>query len=552
MNRTINPRHLMSAQEVVASTLSGLDVSVVFDASSPWADLTNRVIHLRPVPDQLSEEAVEDIRGDCDHELGHIMHTDPAPLEATKRKLVRKVAEVVEDGRVERLVAAEWLGCGENLERSGRRAVARIAAHRSDEPLNRRARTLCGLSLLSYGWGVEEVIDVLGDDLRPAYEQIKEHIDKLPSLRSTEDVVNLASEIVDSWSWKPVASKAKTPRARENAIARELDGLWLSTAESRKQQISTIAMGETEGSYRAKTEGDKVQSIRPPSFPIGNLCNVFFDGVRKTAPVLRRRLMMKFTSSGERYKRHQKKGELDGRNLWRYGLDDDRIRRRKEPTRSNRSIVSILVDCSASMTRAAREPAFEGERLVFRTRLFIAAQAAAAVSSTLDAIGVPNEVLAFTTSKRYPARDQGYDRVRPLRHLIIKPYNRPFRACRNNFLYLAFFEHCSENIDGEAVLWAGKRILSKPNHGDQPVLIVFSDGDPASKPESRAVLAQHLRRSVNRVQQAGIVVFGIGVGSDAVKSFYDNNIVVNDVSNLLTEFYDLLKKVLQERQTMRV
>jgi cobaltochelatase CobT len=204
------------------------------------------------------------------------------------------------------------------------------------------------------------------------------------------------------------------------------------------------------------------------------------------------------------------------------------------------------------MTRAARDPSYEGEPLVFRTRLFVAAQAAAAVSSALDDLQVPNEVLAFTTSRRTPARTAGFDRVRALRHLIIKPYNKPFRSCRDKFIALAFFEHCSENIDGEAILWAAKRMLSKPKCGDRPVLMVFSDGEPASTPESNAVLAAHLKRSIARVEASGIEVFGIGTGSDAVSGFYTNSVAVYDVSNLLSTFYDLLKKVLQERQSIRV
>ena len=82
--------------------------------------------------------------------------------------------------------------------------------------------------------------------------------------------------------------------------------------------------------------------------------------------------------------------------------------------------------------------------------------------------------------------------------------------------------------------------------------MVFSDGEPASTPENKGVLAQHLRTTIEHVEESGISVFGIGVGSDAVKDFYDNSVVVYSVTNLLTAFYDLLKKVLQERQTTRV
>lgn len=551
MKRTINPRHLMSAQEVVATTLSGIDVSVEFDAESPYADLTNRVIHLRPVPDQLSDEDVEDIRGDCDHELGHIIHTDPSVLEGIKRKMVLKIVESIEDGRVERLVAAEWLGCGENLERSADRAVARIAASKTDEEVNKRARALCGLSLLSYGRSMEYVLNSLGDDVAPYYEGI--NIDKLTLCKNTSDVAALATEIADHWNWEAVGpSKVKSKQAKENEAARELKSFLISPSEARKESVTSISAGETKGAYRAKTDRDRIEPIRRPSFPISSLYGVFFDGVRKTAPILRRRLMMQFMSSGERYRRHQKKGRIDGRSLWRAGVGDDRVYKQKYPTRTNRSIVTILVDCSASMTRAAREPDYEDEPLVLRTRLFVAAQAAAAVSTTLDHLGVPNEVLAFTTSRRNPKPVSSYDRVRALRHLIIKPFNRPARSCRANFVSLAFFEHCSENIDGEALVWAGRRMLSRPSRGDQPVLMVFSDGEPVSTPENNAILAQHLRTSIKQVEEAGITVFGIGVGSESVRIFYDNSVVVESVSNLLSTFYDLLKKVLQERQTARV
>jgi len=553
MSRNIDPRHLMSAQEVVASTLSGTDVSVVFDADTPWADLTNKVIHLRPVPEQLSEEAVEDLRGDCDHELGHIIHTDPHALDGVKRKIVLKIVEAIEDGRIERLVGEEWLGCGENLERSTRRAVARIAESKEDSEVNRRARAVCGLSLISNGWSVNEAAEALGGDIGSYYDDLGDLVAAMFLCKSTKDVVQVAETIAATWAWKPVAdTQFKSNRALENAAANELSPYDLSPATTRKRSLKKLSGGESTGSYRSKTDRDKVEAIRKPSFEIGNLYGVFFDGVRRTAPVLRRRLMMQFRSSGHQHRRFQRRGEIDERSLWRHGIGDERLYRQKYPTKTNRSIVTILVDCSASMTRPARDPSYEGEPLVFRTRLFIAAQAAAAVSSTLDALGVQNEVLAFTTTKRMTAPNPIYDRVRPLRHLVIKPYNKPFRSCRANFISLAFFEHCSENIDGEAILWAARRMLSKPNHGDRPVLMVFSDGDPASQPEKKTVLAAHLKTAIERVNESGIALFGIGVGSDAVKGFYENSVVVNDVSSLLSTFYDLLKKVLQERQSIRV
>lgn len=554
VGRHLDPRHVMSAQEVVASALSGTNVRVVFDAEVPWADIPSKTIHLRPVPDQLSDEAIEDIRGDCDHELGHIMHTDPALFAALKRKIVRRVAIAIEDGRIEKLVGAEWFGCGENLERSSARAVARIAANATSDEVNRRTRAICGLSLMSFGKSCEEAESDLGGGLADLYAPIKFLLDEIPACASTAEVTRLAARITDVWSWSPISSETSgtSSVAKETAAAKELDDSLISPATERKVSISRMTTKAHQGSYRAKTEHDKTENIRRPTFPIDNLYGLFFEGVRRTAPTLRRRLMMEFRSSGMKTTRLQRRGSVDGRSLWRSCLGDDRLYQRNVPTKSNRSIVTILVDSSASMTKAARKAEYDGEPVVFRTRLFIAAQAAAAVSATLDSLGVPNEVLSFTTSRQPVAADLRFDRVRPLRHFTVKPFNKPYRACRSNFLSLAFFEHCSENIDGEAVLWAARRMLSKPNHGDRPVLLVFSDGEPASEPENLTTLKNHLKDAIDRVEKSGIAVFGIGVGSDAVENFYRNSVVVYAVTNLLSSFYELLKKVLKERVSHRV
>jgi cobaltochelatase CobT len=43
-----------------------------------------------------------------------------------------------------------------------------------------------------------------------------------------------------------------------------------------------------------------------------------------------------------------------------------------------------------------------------------------------------------------------------------------------------------ENIDGEALVWAYKRILARPEH--RRILMVISDGAPVDDPGDRAGL----------------------------------------------------------------
>lgn len=542
-----NSNHLMSAQEAIASAFTDNNVAVVWDAVSPWADVENRTVHLRPIPDLLSDEAVEDVRGDCDHELGHIKFTDRAAFAGVDRKMVKTIMNSIEDGRIERLMAQEWFGCGENLERSSVRAIARIvAATKDDGELGLRARALCGMSLLAYGRDIDYVAAKLGEDLRDLYAPVADLVARVTNCTSTLEVVDVARELADYWHWQPVETSTEVYAAPEDAAADELSVYALSAAAERKGAVSKLEFTPS-NSYRSRSDNDRVETIRRPSFDVYKLYGVFFDGIRKIVPTLRRRLLMEFRNAGRKESRHLKTGKLDERSLHRVIMDDPRVYKASRRAITHRSVVTLLVDCSSSMTHNARPEASPNEPVVFRSKLFIAAQAAAAVSSVLDLLKIPNECLAFTTTRAPVTSQAGFDRVRPLRHLIIKPFNKSAHACRAGFVSLALYEQCSENIDGEAVLWASRRLLSRARSRENPVLIVFSDGEPASQPESVDVLSRHLVRAVKQVESAGITVFGVGIASDAVKQFYTNSVVVSNVTNLVAEFYELLKKVLRER-----
>ena len=537
----------MSAQEAVASSLADAGVSVVWDADCPWADIENKCVHLRPIPDELSDEDIEDVRGDCDHELGHIKFTNPAAFLVTDRMLVRIIANSIEDGRIERLMSQEWFGCGENLERSAGRAISRIAAAKTSDEVNQRSRALCGLSLLAYGRPIETVINQLGGDLQEIYAPVSDLLARLVSCQTTADSVAVATELADRWSWQPTKARARqNAQSAEDLVSNEISEQSVSVANERKVSITKLTPTPM-NTYRAQTANDRLEGIKKPSFDVNKLFGTFFDGIKKIVPTLRRRLLMEFRSAGKRGVRHLKSGKLDERSLHRIALNDPRVYKADRKSIIHRSTVTLLVDCSASMTHVARPEAYPGESSVFRTKLFIAAQAAAAVAMVLDLLRVPNEVLAFTTVRSPVASLPGYQRVRPIRHLTIKPFNKRAHACKAAFVSLGLYEHCSENIDGEAVLWASRRLLTHPKGADSPVLIVFSDGEPASQPENSEILARHLKESVAKAEKAGVAVFGIGISSDAVKKFYNNAVVVSDVSNLVADFYELLRKVLRER-----
>ena len=75
-----------------------------------------------------------------------------------------------------------------------------------------------------------------------------------------------------------------------------------------------------------------------------------------------------------------------------------------------------------------------------------------------------------TASRRNPGR------LNDLRHIIYKAADQPWRRRKNLGLMLRE-GLLKENIDGEALLWAYRRLLARPEH--RRILMVISDGAPS-------------------------------------------------------------------------
>jgi len=205
----------------------------------------------------------------------------------------------------------------------------------------------------------------------------------------------------------------------------------------------------------------------------------------------------------------------------------------------------LMVDCSGSMVYS------EGltlDRLVEsrkESRLWVASQAACACSLVLDLIGVPHEVLAWTTTGSGKS-DSNFERVIPLNHMIVKPAHMAFHSAQKNFIKLALYDYPAENIDGEAVMWGAQRLIQRARHASrQPMLIVFSDGCPQSQPEDTKVLSRHLKETIKRIDQAGVPTIGVGIQTNAVKRYYPKWVVVKRLSDLVSKFYLLLREELR-------
>lgn len=206
-------------------------------------------------------------------------------------------------------------------------------------------------------------------------------------------------------------------------------------------------------------------------------------------------------------------GRLDGRRLAQVVSSPAQRQVFRQPHRQRGAdaAVALLIDCSGSM----------------KGRIEAIAAIVDTLARALDDIGVPTEVLGFTTGGWHGgrARQDWMARGRPERpgrlnevcHLVFKEAGRSWRRARPDIAALLKPDLFREGIDGEAVQWAATRLMNL----DAPrrLLAVFSDGGPMDAATAQAngagYLDSHLRHVVARLQAAGrIAVLGIGTGQD--------------------------------------
>ena len=128
----------------------------------------------------------------------------------------------------------------------------------------------------------------------------------------------------------------------------------------------------------------------------------------------------------------------------------------------------------------------------------IAAICADILSRTLERCSVKVEILGFTTknwkggqsrelwNKNSKPKTPG--RLNDLRHIVYKGADTHWRQAKNNLGLMLKEGLLKENNDGEALLWAFKRISTRKE--ERKILMVISDGAPVD--DSTSVSYTHL------------------------------------------------------------
>jgi cobalamin biosynthesis protein CobT len=236
------------------------------------------------------------------------------------------------------------------------------------------------------------------------------------------------------------------------------------------------------------------------------------------------------------WKRERERGELDRSALaklvtapgYRTPFKVKRV------TQGRDTAITLLLDLSGSMA---------GEKIA------LARLCAAALADALVQLDFACEVLGYSSIES-PQMRQLLD-ARVAAGVELRRYNRLVerldlriykRFDSTDLSGIASIECGHENPDGECLAWAASRLAEHP--AQRRILMVLSDGYPATGDGNPAVLRTDLHARVAAIAKSGIELIGIGILDDAVETFYPDAVVVHKLSELPTIAFTMLSKAL--------
>lgn len=263
-------------------------------------------------------------------------------------------------------------------------------------------------------------------------------------------------------------------------------------------------------------------------------------------------------------------GEIDPLLLAEYatgGIPADQLYLLQQPEDARGVAVELLVDCSGSMM---------GDKAA------LARRAAIAITRALSQVQIAHEVTGFTTTSseldeghpwvceraddvrrsfarmrdalaeaeergtdvtlfsRDVPRHRGSVRRSSLQvpvHAVFKPWGS------ESTLGLSMIDGYCENLDGEAVLWAARRLAARPER--RRVLFVLSDGRPVGTLR-REDGVRYLKDVVARIGASGIELYGFGIQDASVRRFYPQSWVCHQLEDFVELAVSSLSLVLTE------
>ena len=311
-----------------------------------------------------------------------------------------------------------------------------------------------------------------------------------------------------------------------------------------KYKIFTNKYDEVKNAEELENEGEIVRLRKNLDQQLTSLQSL----VTKLANKLQRQLLAKQNRSWEF---DLDEGILDASKLSRVIIDPFRSLSYKveKETEFKDTVVTLLIDNSGSMRGRP---------------ISVAAICADILSRTLERCSVKVEILGFTTKnwkggtsrEKWNAENKPTNpgRLNDLRHIIYKAADKPWRQSKKNLGLMLKEGLLKENIDGEALLWAFKRIAARQE--ERKILMVISDGAPVDDStlsvNSGDYIEKHLKQTVKRIEEnSEVEILAVGIGHDVTR-YYKKAIKITDVQELGDVMVNQLTKLFSEKKNKTI
>lgn len=537
-------RYLENTLERTARILSQRAGVKVICKGNVTPQTNGKTIFLPALPTPCPESIERVWHGVCDHEVGHVLFTDFTavhPFRQTYGEHGFQVLNALEDLRIEGRMEQEYPGCRENFHHAYADMESQWAEKAPSLPLWPR---VIGC-LITTGKGMST--DIYGEDARRIVSVVADLIADAIHAASTEAIAVLAEEVLDRWKGilgSMAANSLQEPNSQKGLV--ELLGDVKSEDIPSLGQHLTALISQTVDSnadmpYRIYDRSLDVVETAPD----GDITSYrdLLEQVRPHVSGLRQKLLSTLRAKSQNQLAPSQNGTiLNKRKLHQICLDApcSPFMTKTEAT-SNDVALSLLIDQSGSMA---------GQKIQ------LAQQCAILLAETMSQLELPLEVIGFSTRYSHSflaemRKTEGMDtaqiekefaRYLPTWHVIYKSFREPFRKCRGRFATMAAQHYTPLN---ESVLLAGKRLMDVRT--SRRILIVLTDGSVyLGTKETTPVAQRNLQDNLALLHKAGIEVIAIGIKTGYVQDVFPRSIVVEDLSQLPIQFYQLLSRKLIE------
>jgi len=602
--------------EKVAKMLSDKHgVRVVFKGSECKTD--GKTIWLPSVKNP-SEELIRRMESHLDHEAAHVLLSDFSVVKANAGdRELNPYLQLMEDLRIEGAngIRRIWPGCGRNFDEDRKwMFIHEVVPHLDKIGMN--MDNALWLTSFAIGSKDEEVISMLPKEWVETMAPMKTLLESAHTMKSTQDAVDAAKELLefmqslreespeesgDDSDEGESAESAESAESPESGDEGEEEGSAPdSVPESGDEEedgeespvtVSVPEDGDEEGDEEGYEEGEEtpseaqeddspsfdgvtVQDLRTeslkalaedenkssggyapyttehdridvPKVDDVTKAKAWFrretTAVKKESGVMIRRLARLFKASKKvSTERNRKSGKLDTKNLARFvATGDARVFKRRLESLAPNTRVTLLLDASGSMM-GSRE----------RT----ARRAAVAFGVLCDRLGLPFEVLSFTTDRKVDPRvtycyasdadKDCFTRWGALKVDVFKAFGESWKAVGHR---LHAYKADCHNYDGEALAIAAQRLRNASKAGERNLILVFSDGQPEQAlSEFQPAHKAHLKDVIKKVEKSGTQVVAIGIEYSGVRDYYTNHVVCYDLNELTTTQIKELEKALRK------